>query len=127
MEDTKDYEEMPLMARIKFKDDSTIIWDEYSGLTPDDSERAVQAVSEIKTFIDKMKEVYIDNYGLSSIPITPEGPFAKPSDTDPVIVAWTLKTLYDTEYEVSGDLPTMKDLGLDYNSNFDEDGNPIVR
>jgi hypothetical protein len=120
-------DDMPKSARIVFAEDVEVLWQEYTGLVSNGSEDADYIVDQIKTFIGEVGSLYIGKLGYGSIPITPEGPFAESSDKDPITIAWALDTLYGSGYEVYGDIPSMKDLGLDYASNFDEDGNEIVR
>jgi len=111
-------------GEIFLSDGIKIVWSEYTGLIPSNNEKSKAAVEEIRNVIAKFGSVYPDP---ERIAITPEGPFMSAVDTDPVAVSYMLNLMYKDKYEVSGDLYTMKDLGLDYSSNFDEDGNQIVR
>jgi hypothetical protein len=64
------------------------------------------------------------------IAVTPEGPFLKGSVSDLAAVIWATNFLYGSEYRIeviSGEAPTMEDLGLDLASSYDETGNEIIR
>lgn len=111
-------------GEIFIKDGIELVWSEYSGITPSDSEESRAAAEEIRSVISTFRNFYSDT---ESIAITPEGPFMSASEMDPVTVSYVLSLMYKDNYEVTGDLYTLKDLGLDYSSNFDEDGNPLVR
>lgn len=126
-EQIESIDDMPKFAKIVFAENVEVFWGEYTGLVSNGSEDSDYIVDQVKSFIGEVGATYIGSFGDGSIPITPEGPFVEASDKDPITVAWALNTIYDSGYEVYGDLPTMKDLGLDYSSNFDEDGNQIVR
>ncbi len=117
-----------LVAVVTFEDNSAkFLWDNVVGLQPFlELENSEEVVDSIKQFLFDALDTYA-SYGRRSIPVTPEGPFLSGETTDASSVAWALNTLYSGEYSTIGDLPTMKDLGLDYASNFNEDGSPRVR
>lgn len=68
------------------------------------------------------------SYGSSEVAATPEGPFLPGTTKNLYTVVWLFSTLYgDEKLTVSGDAPTLRDMGLDVSSNYDENGNEIVR
>ena len=113
---------------VTFKDGKAgFAWSAVSGLISNpELEESTDVVESIQEYLKTAVELY-GSYGYDSIPVTPEGPFLEGSTTDGASVSWALNTLYAGEFDVDGPLPTLKDLGLDYASNFDEDGNPLVR
>ncbi len=113
---------------VTFKDGKAAFsWNKYAGLAPNtELEESNDVIESIKTYLDSAVELY-SSYGFNSIPVTPEGPFLEGSTNDAASVSWALNSIYPGEFDVAGELPTLKDLGLDYSSNFDEDGNPLVR
>lgn len=113
---------------VTFKDGKAgFAWSSVSGLIPNlELEESTDVVESIQEYLKTAVELY-GSYGYDSIPVTPEGPFLEGSITDGASVSWALNTLYAGEFEANGPLPTLKDLGLDYASNFDEDGTPLVR
>ncbi len=120
MENQEEMEEMEIREAMirSLEYDFTVFWSETAGLSGD--EEVVFAITDL---LDKALEVSFTD----SIAVTPEGPFLEGSEYDGASVAWAVNFLYGTEPDIIGDLPSMKDLGLDYSSNFDEDGNPRVR
>lgn len=102
-------------------------WSAISGLIPNpELEESDDVVESIQEYLKTAVELY-SSYGYDSVPVTPEGPFLEGSTTDGASVSWALNTLYPGEFEVNGSLPTLEDLGLDYGSNFNEDGSQRVR
>jgi hypothetical protein len=126
MEDRKDIleESMYDMGRIVLNDGVILLWSEYSGLIPDETDESKEMAEEIRSVISIFKEFYSDE---SSVPITPEGPYMTLSETDPVTISYLVTKMYGENVQVMGDLYTLRELGLDYASNFDEYGNEIVR
>lgn len=116
--------EMFAVAAIVIEDfNAELSWSEFDGLLGVNKE-GEQIAQEVKDVIEIFAESYPDQV---SIPITPEGPFFEPVDTDPVAISWVFNLTYPGKYTFIGDLPTLKDLELDDSSNFDEYGNEIVR
>lgn len=113
---------------VTFKDGKAgFAWTAFSGLISNpELEESTDVVESIQEYLKTAVELY-SSYGYDSVPVTPEGPFLEGSTTDAASVSWALNTLYPGEFEVNGPLPTLRDLGLDYASNFDEDGNQLVR
>lgn len=116
LEETDDYVATAVIKSLV--EDFTIYWNEFSGLTGDS-----KAVADIINLLDEA----LDANGGVQISVTPEGPFLAGDEYDAASVAWAINFLYKSEVDVRGDLPSMKDLGLDYSSNFDEDGNELIR
>jgi hypothetical protein len=111
-----------LSATIESKEnDFFLIWDEASGLSSASKDEYV--IGNIIFLLEK----FVESNGGRSIKVTPEGPFLEGSQYDAASVAWAINAIYGDEPTIKGDLPTMKDLGLDESSNFDENGNPLVR
>lgn len=64
------------------------------------------------------------------IKVTPEGPYLPATLDNLYTVYWAVTTLFTAVGETVkfyGEVPSLKDLDLDYASNFDENGNPIIR
>ena len=106
---------------VSKKDNFTVYWSETVGLQAEDQYSYV--LENIRTLFSAGLEAYGDN----SIEVTPEGPYLAGDEFDAASVAWAFNTIYGDDLEISGDLPTMFDLGLAPENNFDEDGNPLVR
>lgn len=105
-------------------DGSLIGWGPVgSGLYPDDNDQ------DAIDFADSIRDYIYASAINGQILATPEGPFFKASTLDLGAVIWAVNALYGDELdiEVTGNAPTLEDLGLDDASNFDEDGTPIVR
>lgn len=104
-------------------DGSTVTWNPgESQLTPKEGENADLIAENVSRFI------YYSAPDRVTIPVTPEGPFLPATIENLYTVVWAIETLYyDAEISYSGDAPTMADMNLDEESNFDEDGNPLVR
>ena len=67
-------------------------------------------------------------YGVEEIAATPEGPFLPTTTKNLYTVVFLIYKLYGEEtITVSGDAPSLRDMGLDPASNEDENGNTIVR
>jgi hypothetical protein len=80
--------------------------------------------------IQRSLEQYLDtvSYGQEEVAATPEGPFLPTTTKSLYTVVWLLYALYgDEKLNISGTAPTLRDMGLDLSSNYDENGNPIVR
>ena len=122
MEKDIEDEESFAEARILSKKDNFIIyWSETTGLEAE--EKYSYVLENIRTLLSGGLEAY----GGDSIQVTPEGPYLEGSEFDAASVAWAFSTIYGDDLEITGDLPTMFDLGLAPENNFDEDGNPLVR
>jgi hypothetical protein len=62
------------------------------------------------------------------IKATPEGPYLPGTNNSLYTVVWAISTLFrEQNIKFYGEVPTLKELGLDYASNFDENGKPIIR
>ena len=110
-------------VRIKVGDQDSIYWNpdapETSRLTgnPD-------LVDLISSYIDAKSK------GSDTIKVTPEGPYLPATIDNLYTIFWAVNELFtalEEDVKFFGDVPSLKDLGLDYASNFDENGNPIVR
>lgn len=99
-----------------------LAWDEVQGLDVNGSKQ-----EEFVTAIRDLLKIASESAGGMSYAVTPEGPFILADEHDAASISWAVDFLYGPKIDIKGDLPTMKDLGLDYASNFDEDGNEIVR
>lgn len=81
---------------------------------------------DIAMFLDQY--VYAYSNGDQQFMVTPEGPSLPASLRSIYTVVWALLSIYDAnEVEFIGDAPTLRDMGLDQASNFDSNGNPIIR
>jgi hypothetical protein len=76
----------------------------------------------------------LENYLMSvsgvdlDVAATPEGPFLPNTTKNLYTVVWLIYALYGEEkITISGSAPTLRDMGLDIASSYDENGNPIVR
>lgn len=99
-------------------------WDSSQGLYgATESEEDENYEESIRNFLETVSDFYAGE----SIKVTPEGPFLSGSEFDGASVAWALNTIYGSNLEIVGSLPTMEDLGLDQRSNINEDGSPRVR
>ena len=106
---------------VSKKQNFTVYWNEFIGL---------QSAPEHSYVVDNIRTLLsagLEAYGGEQIEVTPEGPFLSGDDSDAASVAWAFNVIYGDDLEISGDLPTMFDLGLAPENNFDEDGNPLVR
>jgi hypothetical protein len=117
----KDDDYLPSAIIESKENDFILIWDEASGLSSDAKDE--YAIENIILLLEK----FLESNGGRSIKVTPEGPFLEGSQYDAASVAWAINAIYGDEPTIKGDLPTMKDLGLDESSNFDKNGNPLVR
>ena len=106
---------------VSKKENFTIYWSETVGLQAEDQYSYV--LENIRTLL----AAGLEAYGGDAIQVTPEGPYLAGDEFDAASVAWALNVIYGDDVEISGDLPTMFDLGLAPENNFDEDGNPLVR
>jgi len=62
------------------------------------------------------------------IKATPEGPYLPGTNDNLYTVVWAVTTLFrEQNIKFYGEVPTLKELGLDYASNFDENDKPIIR
>jgi hypothetical protein len=120
-EDLQQEEDFLEASIISKKEDFTVYWSETVGLQAEDTYSYV--VENIRTLLSAGLEAY----GGESIEVTPEGPYLAGTEFDAASVAWALNVIYGDSLEISGDLPTMFDLGLAPENNFDEEGNPLVR
>jgi hypothetical protein len=118
LEREEDFLEASIVSK---KDNFTAYWSETVGLQAEDQYSYV--LENIRTLLSAGLEAY----GGDSIQVTPEGPYLAGDEFDAASVAWAFNTIYGDDLEISGDLPTMFDLGLAPENNFDEDGNPLVR
>jgi hypothetical protein len=83
-----------------------------------------EIVNIITSFIETLSE------GRDTIKVTPEGPYLPATVNNLYTVFWAVTTIFDRVGETVkfyGDVPSLKDLDLDYASNFDENGKPIIR
>jgi hypothetical protein len=105
-------------------DDSIISWDPVMGeLHPVEGENAVEIISAINRYI------ILSSPDTLTITATPEGPVLPATTADLYTVVWAIESQWALDHKITyyGDAPTMADMGLDEESNFDEYGNPIVR
>jgi hypothetical protein len=80
--------------------------------------------------IQRSLERYLDlfSYGSRDVAATPEGPFLPKTTKNLYTVVWLFSELYGEEkLTVSGEAPSLRDMGLDISSDYDENGNQIVR
>ena len=110
-------------VRVKVGDSDSIYWNpdapETSRLTGDPS---------IINLVTSFLESYSESEGM--IKVTPEGPYLPATLDNMYNFFWAVTTLFDRLEEpvkFFGEVPSLKDLDLDYASNFDENGNQIVR
>ena len=83
-----------------------------------------EIINIINSFIETLSE------GRDTIKVTPEGPYLPATVDNLYTVFWAVTTIFDRVGETVkfyGDVPSLKDLDLDYASNFDENGKPIIR
>ena len=83
-----------------------------------------EIINIINSFIETLSE------GRDIIKVTPEGPYLPATVDNLYTVFWAVTTIFDRVGETVkfyGDVPSLKDLDLDYASNFDENGKPIIR
>lgn len=99
-----------------------LTWDEVLGLEVNGSRH-----KKFVTAVRDLLKIAAESAGGGSYAVTPEGPFILADEHDAASISWAVDFLYGPKLDITGDLPTMEDLGLDYGSNFDEDGNEIVR
>jgi hypothetical protein len=119
--DIKDEESFAEASVSSKKDNFTIYWSETVGL------QAEEGYSYVLENIRTLLSGGLEAYGGQAIQVTPEGPYLVGDEFDAASVAWAFNVLYGDDLEISGDLPTMFDLGLAPENNFDKDGNPLVR
>jgi hypothetical protein len=90
-------------------------------LSPDTNEYAQGLADSIEEFIAALA---VNGY----IRVSPEGPTLEASVRSLPTLIWAANSLYsELPIQVVGEAPTLEDLGLDAASNYDEDGNEIVR
>jgi hypothetical protein len=108
-------------VRIKVGDLDSIYW------IPDapDSTK-LRGNPEIVEIVDAFIEFHSQRSDV--IKVTPEGPYLPGTNSNLYTVVWAVTTLFrDQDIKFYGEVPSLKDLGLDYASNFDENGNQIIR
>lgn len=108
-------------VRIQVGDQDSIYWihdaPDYTKLRG--NREIVKIVNEFIEFFAQESDV---------IKVTPEGPYLPGSNSNLHTVVWAVTTLFDDQdIKFYGEVPSLKDLGLDYASNFDENGNQIIR
>lgn len=86
-------------------------------------ENAEQIVTTVSDFILNLSPLG------KSIEVTPEGPFLPATAANIYTVVWAIDAIYGDDSEISygSDAPTLADLGLDEDSDFDKYGKPLVR
>jgi hypothetical protein len=81
---------------------------------------------DIAIFLDEY--IYAYSNGEPQLMVTTEGPSLPASVKSIYTVVWALLSVYDAnEVKFIGDAPTLRDMGLDQASNFDSNGNSIIR
>lgn len=123
--DTEAEPEADEYALVYDKDRNLLLgWDPEQGLYETENRLNDENLAEnVREFL----KIHSDFYDGGSIRVTPEGPFLAGDEFDAASVAWALNTLYGSDIEIQGTLPTMADLGLDAKSDINEDGTPAVR
>ena len=117
-EDWKEYDQP-----VKF-----IVGTNQIGWYPDEDTLSAVPGSMAKEIANSVEELimYLDDRGY--IQVTPEGPSLPATVKNLYTVVWAFNELYKDEgVEVEGDAPTLADMGIDEASNYDENGNEIVR
>jgi hypothetical protein len=90
-------------------------------LSPDTNPDAEEFADSIEEYVSALA---VNGY----IRVSPEGPVLDGTVQSLPTVIWAAHSLYnDLPIRVVGTAPTLEDLGLDVASNYDEDGNEIVR
>ena len=110
-------------VRFKVGDLDSVYWDpsapESARLTGNR-----EIISLVTSYIEFMSE------GRDTIKVTAEGPYLPATLDNLYTVFWAFTTIFDKVGEsvkFYGDVPSLKDLDLDYASGFDENGKPIIR
>ena len=118
IEDWKEYNE-----RVTFiVDEQEIFWtpgsDYLSAMPGTMASQIAESVEDLITALDDQ----------GYIQVTPEGPSLPADVKNLYTVVWAFNELYKDEgVKVVGNAPTLEDMGLDEASNYDDNGNLIVR
>jgi hypothetical protein len=110
-------------VRIKVGDLDSIYWNPDAPATS-----RLTGNPEIVNILQSYIEFHSE--GTDTIKVTAEGPYLPGTADNLYTVFWAVTSLFGAVGEsvkFYGEVPSLKELGLDYASNFDEDGNPIIR
>jgi hypothetical protein len=110
-------------VRIKVGDMDSLYWNpdapETSRLTGNP-----ELVNLITSYVD------YKSGGSDTLKATPEGPYLPGTIDNLYTVVWAVTDIFGAvgeDVKFYGEVPSLKDLDLDYASNFDENGNQIIR
>jgi hypothetical protein len=125
---TEDFEDLP---RSKYTEPVLINMDGHLiGWHPQSEYLITDSDDQIaEDYAQSIQELIAASNDFGRILVTPEGPVLDADVQDLRTVIWAAYDLYGSDFKikVEGNAPTLADMGLDEASNYDEDGNPIVR
>lgn len=101
----------------------TIKWSPESGISAGPGFKDGLAVTALDRFIQTYDLEYEGSYN-----VTPEGPTLKTNPTDIYMVSWAIHQLFEGGVvSAVGNYPTLRDMGLDEGSNYDDNGQQLIR